>query len=47
MYIKFSKLAYTQHVMAMNKYFAEFIGTFVLVLIGCGSAVVAGSQISS
>ncbi|TCN70597.1 aquaporin Z [Acetobacteroides hydrogenigenes] len=29
----------------MNKYFAEFIGTFVLVLIGCGSAVVAGSQI--
>ncbi|WP_262709459.1 aquaporin Z [Acetobacteroides hydrogenigenes] len=31
--------------MAMNKYFAEFIGTFVLVLIGCGSAVVAGSQI--
>lgn len=31
--------------MSMNKYFAEFIGTFVLVLIGCGSAVVAGSQI--
>lgn len=29
----------------MNKYFAEFIGTFILVLIGCGSAVVAGSQI--
>lgn len=29
----------------MNKYFAEFIGTFVLVLIGCGSAVIAGSQI--
>jgi aquaporin Z len=29
----------------MKKYFAEFIGTFVLVFIGCGSAVIAGSYI--
>lgn len=28
-----------------KKYFAELIGTFVLVLMGCGSAVIAGSQI--
>jgi len=31
--------------MSFNKYLAELIGTFVLVLIGCGSAVIAGSQI--
>jgi aquaporin Z len=29
----------------MKKYFAELIGTMALVLIGCGSAVIAGSQI--
>ena len=29
----------------MKKYLAEFIGTLVLVLIGCGSAVIAGSHI--
>jgi aquaporin Z len=29
----------------MNKYIAELIGTFVLVLVGCGSAVIAGSHI--
>jgi aquaporin Z len=29
----------------LEKYAAELIGTFVLVLIGCGSAVIAGSQI--
>ncbi len=28
-----------------KKYAAEFIGTFVLVLVGCGSAVIAGAQI--
>jgi aquaporin Z len=28
-----------------KKYFAEFIGTFSLVLIGCGSAVIAGENI--
>ena len=28
-----------------KKYVAEFIGTFVLVLMGCGSAVLAGSTI--
>lgn len=29
----------------MRKYFAEFIGTFTLVLFGCGTAVVAGAQV--
>jgi aquaporin Z len=29
----------------MKKYLAEFIGTFTLVLFGCGTAVVAGSQV--
>jgi aquaporin Z len=28
-----------------KKYIAEMLGTFVLVLMGCGSAVIAGSQI--
>ena len=29
----------------MKKYIAEVIGTFVLVLFGCGSAVVAGGSL--
>ncbi len=29
----------------MNKQVAEFIGTFTLVLLGCGSAVLAGADI--
>ena len=29
----------------MRKYLAEFIGTFTLVLFGCGSAVVAGEKV--
>jgi aquaporin Z len=29
----------------VNKYWAELIGTFALVLIGCGSAVIAGKYI--
>lgn len=29
----------------MNKYFAELLGTLFLVLIGCGSAVIAGGQV--
>src|ERR1700728_1398965 len=29
----------------MNKYFAELVGTFVLVFAGVGSAVLAGSHI--
>ncbi len=29
----------------MKKYVAEFIGTFILVLFGCGTAVVAGSHV--
>jgi aquaporin Z len=39
------ELTYADGVMGSNKYAAELIGTFVLVLIGCGSAVIAGSQI--
>lgn len=29
----------------MKKYVAEFVGTFTLVLFGCGTAVVAGSKV--
>src|SRR5436190_8893740 len=29
----------------MTRYFAEFIGTFVLVFAGCGAAVLAGDKI--
>jgi aquaporin Z len=29
----------------MNKFIAEFIGTFVLVLFGCGAAVLGGEQV--
>ena len=29
----------------MKKYVAEMIGTMVLVLMGCGSAVIAGSEV--
>ncbi len=29
----------------MKKYLAEFIGTFTLVLLGCGTAVIAGKQV--
>ncbi len=29
----------------MKKYFAEAIGTFILVLFGCGTAVVAGDKV--
>ncbi len=29
----------------MSKYFAEFVGTFVLVFAGCGAAVLAGDRI--
>ena len=29
----------------MNKYFAELVGTFVLVFASCGSAVLAGDKI--
>ena len=28
-----------------NKYLAELIGTFVLVFMGCGSAVIAGKEV--
>ncbi|MBN1390033.1 MAG: aquaporin, partial [Candidatus Thermoplasmatota archaeon] len=31
--------------LAYNKYIAEMIGTLALVLIGCGSAVIAGDKI--
>lgn len=29
----------------MKKYFAEFVGTFILVLCGCGTAVIAGDKV--
>ena len=29
----------------MNKYFAELVGTFILVVFGCGTAVVAGDKV--
>ncbi len=29
----------------MKKYIAEFIGTFTLVLVGCGTAVIAGEEV--
>ncbi|MGA3345884.1 MAG: aquaporin [Terracidiphilus sp.] len=29
----------------MKKYFAEIVGTFILVLFGCGTAVVAGDKV--
>ncbi len=32
---------------SLKKYIAEMIGTFVLVLVGCGSAVLAGSFIGN
>lgn len=31
----------------MKKYAAEFVGTFTLVLFGCGTAVVAGEQVGN
>lgn len=31
----------------MRKYLAEFIGTFTLVLIGCGTAVIAGQEVGN
>jgi aquaporin Z len=31
----------------MKKYLAEFIGTFTLVLFGCGTAVIAGEQVGN
>lgn len=36
---------YLSYVLSMKKYVAELFGTAVLVLIGCGSAVIAGDNI--
>jgi aquaporin Z len=38
-------MAVPEQVSAMKRYIAELIGTMVLVLIGCGSAVLAGQYI--
>lgn len=45
-----NKAAKSEHVSLSDnakKYFAELLGTFVLVLTGCGSAVIAGSYIGN
>src|SRR5437763_2032409 len=34
-----------RRIVTVSRYFAEFIGTFVLVFAGCGSAVLAGDKI--
>ncbi len=39
-----SKLAIVPEINASKKYVAELIGTMVLVLMGCGSAVIAGKN---
>jgi aquaporin Z len=39
------KISIPSQITPMKKYIAELIGTMVLVLMGCGSAVVAGSYI--
>ncbi|MCJ7635771.1 aquaporin Z [Candidatus Bathyarchaeota archaeon] len=36
---------FTENLFDIEKYVAELIGTFVLVFMGCGSAVLAGGQI--
>jgi aquaporin Z len=39
------KISVPSQITPMKKYIAELIGTMVLVLMGCGSAVIAGSYI--
>jgi aquaporin Z len=39
-----SKIAKATEISASKKYIAELIGTMVLVLMGCGSAVIAGTN---
>jgi aquaporin Z len=39
------KMSVPSQITPMKKYIAELIGTMVLVLMGCGSAVIAGSYI--
>jgi glycerol uptake facilitator-like aquaporin len=41
-----SKIAVTPEISTSKKYIAELIGTMVLVLMGCGSAVIAGTNFS-
>jgi aquaporin Z len=41
-----SKVAIVPEINAPKKYIAELIGTMVLVLMGCGSAVIAGSNLA-
>ena len=39
------KISVPTQITPMKRYIAELIGTMVLVLMGCGSAVIAGSYI--
>jgi aquaporin Z len=41
------KTIFEPPIIPMKKYLAEFIGTMVLVLMGCGSAVIAGAYIGN
>jgi aquaporin Z len=42
-----NKLTNFPQISPMKKYFAELIGTMILVLMGCGSAVIAGGYIGN
>lgn len=45
MKISYSLWPFSKNRSSLEKYIAELVGTFVLVLLGCGSAVLAGGQI--
>lgn len=43
--VKYNERKYKGGAGILKKYWAELIGTFALVLVGCGSAVIAGKEI--